>query len=41
MKKLFAMMALAFTFAVVAGSAVPQTDLPIPNCFPCRPSGGV
>ena len=34
MKKLFAMLALTFTFAMVAGSAAPK-DLPTPECFPC------
>lgn len=32
MKKLFAMLVLALTFAAVAGSA---KDLPPPCCFPC------
>jgi len=37
MKKLFATMALALTFAVLAGSATPQTDMPGPTCYPCTP----
>jgi hypothetical protein len=35
MKKIFAMIALTLTFAAVAGSVAPQTDMPIPNCYPC------
>jgi hypothetical protein len=35
MKKLLAMIALTLTFAAIAGSTAPQTDMPIPNCFPC------
>ncbi len=35
MKKLFAMMMLALTLAVVAGSAAPVNDLPFPGCLPC------
>jgi hypothetical protein len=35
MKKLFAMLALALTFAAVAGSQESKKDLPLPKCYPC------
>lgn len=35
MKKIFAMIALTLTLAVVAGSAAPKGDMPIPSCLPC------
>lgn len=35
MKKLMALMVMALTFAVVAGSAEPKADMPIPGCLPC------
>jgi len=35
MKKIFAMLALALTFAAVAGSQQPKKDAPMPKCYPC------
>lgn len=38
MKKVLAMLALAMTFAAVAGSAAPK-DVPFPGCYPCGQTG--